>query len=142
LQELVSLFIDMAPYITLGILIAGVMHVFLKKGFVTHQIWGNTISSVFKSALFGVPLPLCSCGVVPTAVYLRNTGASKSSVLSFLISTPQTGVDSIAATWGMLGPIFAFVRAVTALITGTLGGIANFMLDRFTGKSEEPEQSK
>lgn len=137
LREIVSLFIEMAPYITLGVLIAGVLHVFLSKDFVARHIGGNNISSVFKSALFGVPLPLCSCGVVPTAVYLKNTGASKSSVLSFLISTPQTGVDSIAATWGMLGPIFAFFRAITALITGALGGIANFMLDRFTGKTEK-----
>ena len=132
--ELASLFVDMVPYITLGILIAGVMHVVLSKDFVARHIGGDNLLSVFKSALFGVPLPLCSCGVVPTAVYLKNSGASKSAVLSFLISTPQTGIDSIAATWGMLGPLFAFFRAVTALITGMLGGIANFMLDRIGAK--------
>ncbi len=138
-NEIVALFVDMVPYITLGILIAGVLHVLLSKDFVAKQIGHNNVSSVFKSAIFGVPLPLCSCGVVPTAVYLKNSGASKSAVMSFLISTPQTGVDSIAATWGMLGPLFAFFRAVTALITGMLGGIANFMLDRLSGKKDGEE---
>ena len=101
-SEAVSLFFDMAPYIMLGIGIAGLLHVILSKDFVARQIGGNNISSVFKAALFGVPLPLCSCGVVPTAVFLKNSGASKASVSSFLISTPQTGIDSISATWGCL----------------------------------------
>ena len=141
--EAVSLFFDMAPYIMLGIGIAGILHVILSKDFVARHIGGNNISSVFKSALFGVPLPLCSCGVVPTAVYLKNSGASKSSVTSFLISTPQTGVDSIAATWGMLGPLFAIFKAIAALIIGTAGGTADFLLDRRDRRREnKPEPKK
>ena len=134
-SEMVFLFIEMVPYITLGVLIAGVLHVFLREDFVSRHIGGNTVSSVFKAALFGVPLPLCSCGVVPTAVYLKNSGASKSSVLSFLVSTPQTGVDSIAATWGMLGPLFAIFKAAAALVMGTLGGIADFLFEK-TGRPD------
>ena len=130
LKETAGLFIDMAPYLTLGILLAGFMHAFLSKDFVANHIGGNNVFSVLKAALFGVPLPLCSCGVVPTAVYLKNSGASKSAVLSFLISTPQTGVDSIAATWGMLGPLFAFFRAAAAFITGLAGGLADLIIER------------
>ncbi|MBI9108063.1 MAG: SO_0444 family Cu/Zn efflux transporter [Spirochaetales bacterium] len=128
--EAVKLFFEMAPYIMLGILIAGVLHVFLSKDFVARHVGGNNLSSVFKAALFGVPLPLCSCGVVPTAVYLKNSGASKAAVTSFLISTPQTGVDSIAATYGMLGPVFAFFKAAAALIMGMAGGMADFLLEK------------
>ncbi len=130
LSEAVSLFFDMAPYIMLGIGIAGLLHVILSKDFVARHIGGNNIASVFKAALFGVPLPLCSCGVVPTAVYLKNSGASKAAVTSFLISTPQTGIDSISATWGMLGPVFAVFKAFAALIIGMAGGMADYLLDR------------
>jgi len=136
--EAVKLFFEMAPYIVLGILIAGVLHVFLSKNFVARHVGGNNISSVFKAAIFGVPLPLCSCGVVPTAVYLKNSGASKAAVTSFLISTPQTGVDSIAATYGMLGPVFAFFKAAAALIIGMAGGIADFLLDKKDKQYEKP----
>ena len=129
LSEAVSLFFDMAPYIMLGIGIAGLLHVILSKDFVARHIGGNNISSVFKAALFGVPLPLCSCGVVPTAVYLKNSGASKAAVTSFLISTPQTGIESITATWGMLGPVFAVFKAIAALLIGMAGGIADFIAD-------------
>ena len=134
--EAVSLFIEMAPYILLGVGIAGLLHIILSKDFVAKHIGGNNISSVFKAALFGVPLPLCSCGVVPTAVYLKNSGASKASVTSFLISTPQTGIDSISATWGMLGPVFAVFKAIAALIIGMAGGITDYVLDRRTTGKE------
>ena len=141
-SEAVSLFFDMAPYIMLGIGIAGMMHVILSKNFVARHIGGNNIISVFKAALFGVPLPLCSCGVVPTAVYLKNSGASKAAVTSFLISTPQTGIDSISATWGMLGPVFAVFKALAALIIGMAGGIADFLLDRKTEKPKKTTQNQ
>ena len=141
-SEAVSLFIEMAPYILLGVGIAGFLHIILKKDFVARQIGGNNIGSVFKAALFGVPLPLCSCGVVPTAVYLKNSGASKAAVTSFLISTPQTGIDSISATWGMLGPLFAVFKALAALIIGTAGGIADFILDRRNEETKELQEQK
>lgn len=117
-----ELFIEMAPYMLLGMTIAGVLYVFISKTFVARHIGGHSFSSVVKSAIFGVPLPLCSCGVLPTSVYLKDSGASKPAVLSFLIATPQTGVDSIVATYGMLGPFFAFFKAVSALVLGIIGG--------------------
>ncbi|MCK5742755.1 MAG: SO_0444 family Cu/Zn efflux transporter, partial [Chlorobi bacterium] len=82
-----------------------------------------SFKSVLKAAVFGVPLPLCSCGVIPTSVYMARNGASKSAVVSFLISTPQTGIDSIAATYGMMGPVFAIFRPFVALVMGVVGGL-------------------
>jgi uncharacterized membrane protein YraQ (UPF0718 family) len=139
LNQVVELFFDMAPYIMLGILIAGMLHVLLSREFVARHVGGKNLASVFKASLFGVPLPLCSCGVVPTAVYLKNAGASKSAVTAFLISTPQTGIDSIAATYGMLGPVFAFFKAAAALIMGTAGGAAEYLLDRRKGNTAPAE---
>jgi uncharacterized membrane protein YraQ (UPF0718 family)/copper chaperone CopZ len=117
-----GLFFEMAPYLMLGLTVAGALSVLVKKSFVARHIGGTGFGAVIKSSVLGVPLPLCSCGVVPTASYLRRSGASKPALVSFLISTPQTGVDSIAATYGMLGPLFAWVRPLMALITGVIGG--------------------
>ena len=123
LGEIVFLFLEMAPYIMLGLLFVGILSLFFKKDMIIKHIGRNDFSSIFKAALFGVPLPLCSCGVVPTSVYLSKSGASKSSVISFLISTPQTGIDSIIATYGMMGWLFAIFRPIVALIMGIIGGI-------------------
>ena len=91
-----------------------------------------------KAALLGVPLPLCSCGVVPTALSLRESGATKGATVSFLISTPQTGVDSIAATWSMLGPVFAIYRPIVAFISGALGGFATDLVEPFDHVKKAP----
>ena len=92
-------FVEMAPYLLLGLTVAGALSVILKKGFVARHVGTRGFGSILKASLLGVPLPLCSCGVIPTASYLRRAGASRPALLSFLISTPQTGVDSITATW-------------------------------------------
>jgi uncharacterized membrane protein YraQ (UPF0718 family) len=122
-REVASLFIRMAPYLLLGLTIAGLLDALLSKAFVARHIGRPGIGSVVKASLLGVPLPLCSCGVVPTAAYLKRAGASRPALMSFLISTPQTGVDSIAATYGMLGPLFAVLRPAAALVTGVAGGL-------------------
>ncbi|MBN2509767.1 MAG: permease, partial [Spirochaetales bacterium] len=125
--ELVTLFLDMAPYIMLGTTIAGILHVAIRKSFVARHAGSGNWLSVVKASLFGVPLPLCSCGVIPTATYLKNAGASKPAVVSFLISTPQTGIDSMIATYGLMGPFMAVFRPITAFIAGITGGtIAHF----------------
>ena len=103
---------EMSPYIMLGFLIAGIMHAFIPQRVFARHLSGRGWKSVVKAAAVGVPLPLCSCGVLPTAIGMRRNGASKAASTSFLISTPQTGVDSIAATWSLLGPAFALVRPV------------------------------
>ena len=113
----------MAPYLLLGFLIAGILHVFVPQGFYRKYLSKDNKLAVFWAALVGVPLPLCSCGVIPTAIGLRKEKASKGAVASFLIATPQTGIDSILATFSLMGLGFAIIRPVTALVTGVCGGL-------------------
>lgn len=115
---------EMSPYVLLGFLIAGILHVFVNEATLTRHLSGNGWKSVVKAAAIGIPLPLCSCGVLPTAVSLRRQGASKAATTSFLIATPQTGVDSIAATYSLLGLPFALIRPIAALSGAFFGGMA------------------
>ncbi len=126
---------EMSPYILLGFLIAGLMHAFISRKTLARHLSGNDWRTVVKSALIGVPLPLCSCGVLPTAIAMKRSGASKGATTSFLIATPQTGVDSISATWSLLGPAFAVVRPVAALTTAVFGGM-------FVGKVDKKDTSE
>ena len=129
LNSLLFMLNEMSPYILLGFLIAGIMHAFIPQRTFARHLSGTGWKAVVKSAIIGIPLPLCSCGVLPTAIAMRRNGASRAASTSFLISTPQTGVDSIAATWSLLGYAFALLRPLAALITAVLGGMA-------VGKSE------
>ena len=112
----------MSPYLLLGFFLAGLMHEYIPGAYYTRHLSSPRFSSVIKAALFGVPLPLCSCGVIPTAMSLRREGASKGAVTSFLIATPQTGVDSIIATFSLMGLPFAIARPIAALFTAVCGG--------------------
>ena len=123
LLSLLSVVCEMAPYLLLGFLIAGILHVFVPQGFYRKYLSKDNKFAVLWAALLGVPLPLCSCGVIPTAIGLRNEKASKGAVASFLIATPQTGIDSILATFSLMGLGFAVIRPVAALITGVCGGM-------------------
>jgi len=120
----VSMLNGMSPYLLLGFLIAGVLHAFVPSAIYSRYLAGTGLRSVATAAAFGTPLPLCSCGVLPTAVALRRSGASRAASTSFLIATPQTGVDSIAATYSMMGLPFAILRPVAALVTSLIGGLA------------------
>lgn len=122
LESMAYMLCQMAPYILLGFLIAGVMHAFVSQRSMSRHLSGSGLAPVVKAAMIGVPLPLCSCGVLPTAIAMHRGGASKAASTSFLIATPQTGADSIAATWSLLGPAFAVIRPVAALITSVFGG--------------------
>ncbi len=121
--SLLNVVCEMAPYLLLGFLIAGVLHVFVPQRFYANYLSQNNKFSVVWAALLGVPLPLCSCGVIPTAIGLRNEKASKGAIASFLIATPQTGIDSILATFSLMGLGFAIIRPTAALITGICGGL-------------------
>lgn len=123
LRSLLNVVCEMAPYLLLGFLIAGILHVFVPRNFYSRYLSRNNRLSVLWAALLGVPLPLCSCGVIPTAIGLRNEKASKGAIASFLIATPQTGIDSILATFSLMGLGFAILRPVAALITGVCGGL-------------------
>jgi hypothetical protein len=115
---------EAAPYVLFGFFAAGVLKALIPEHLIVKHLGGNGFRSVFKASLFGVPLPLCSCGVIPVAVGLRKQGASKGATASFLVSVPETGVDSIAITWALLDPLMTVIRPlaafVTALVTGTL----------------------
>jgi uncharacterized membrane protein YraQ (UPF0718 family)/copper chaperone CopZ len=113
---------EMAPYLLLGFFFAGLLSVVISAEWVERHLGGAGLGQVFKASLFGVPLPLCSCGVLPVAASLRRQGASRGATTAFLLSTPQTGVDSIAVTYALLGPFLAVLRPVAALITGFVGG--------------------
>ena len=121
--SLLNVVCEMSPYLLLGFFIAGVLHVFVPQRFYANYLSRNNKLSVLWAALLGVPLPLCSCGVIPTAIGLRNEKASKGAIASFLIATPQTGIDSILATFSLMGLGFAIIRPTAALITGVCGGL-------------------
>lgn len=121
-DSILNLVNEMSPYLLLGFLIAGVMHAFIPNGWYAKYLSGHNFRSVFNAAIFGVPLPLCSCGVIPTAMSLKKEGASNGAVVSFLVATPQTGVDSIFATYSLMGLPFAVIRPLAALFTAMLGG--------------------
>ena len=133
LYALLNILNEMSPYILLGFLIAGLLHVFVRHEVMSRHLAGKGWKPVFKAAMFGIPLPLCSCGVLPTAVALRRQGASKGASTSFLIATPQTGVDPIAATYALLGLPFAILRPIAALTGAFAGGMA---VDRMAGNED------
>ncbi len=133
-KELLNMLNAMSPYLLLGFLVAGLLHAYIPKAAFSRYLSKRGFKSVFLSALFGVPLPLCSCGVIPTAMSLKKEGASSGATISFLIATPQTGVDSILATYGLLGLPFAIIRPIVALVVGIMGGM---LTDRFGGDNQE-----
>jgi uncharacterized protein len=134
-NEFWHLFNEMAIYLLFGFLFAGVLHVFIRKERVGHYLGGNNFRAVANASLFGVPLPLCSCGVIPAGLSFRKNGASKGATVSFLISTPQTGIDSMMVTYSMLGLPMAIVRPIVAFVTGIAGGL---LINKFgNGKGEQ-----
>ena len=111
---------QLAPWLLLGMLLSGVLHVFLPAGYVRRKFHG--FAGVAKAVLLGVPLPLCSCGVVPAGIGLKNQGASNGAAVGFLISTPQTGVDSVLVAASFFGWPFAIFKMLAAVVTGLIGG--------------------
>ena len=142
LMPLVVLVAEMAPYLLLGFLIAGLLHAFVPRTVYARYLSGNDFRSVVLAALFGVPLPLCSCGVIPTAMSMRREGASRAATVSFLIATPQTGVDSIAATASLLGLPFALLRPLAALVTALGGGALVGAMARNEEKNDATETTE
>jgi len=127
----------MAPYILFGLMFAGVLHELVPDTIVSKHLGNSSILSVLKATIFGIPLPVCSCGVVPLATSIKKSGASNGSTLAFLISTPITGVDSILATYGMFGWAFTIYRVITSMIISIIAGVlANFYGDKEEAKSK------
>jgi len=118
-----AVFAEMSPYLLFGFFVAGLLSMLISRRTVERHLGGSGVLPLFKAAIFGIPLPLCSCGVIPVSMSLHKHGASRSATISFLLSTPQTGVDSIFVTYSLLGPVFAIFRPLAALVTGLVGGV-------------------
>lgn len=135
-MQLISTFInnlwaflnDFSVYLLFGLLFAGVIKQFIPENFIKKQLGDKSASTILKSAIFGIPLPLCSCSVLPFASALKKDGASKSSVQTFLIATPITGVDSILATWGTLGGVFTIYRVLSSFVISIIAGFLTLFL--------------
>ena len=134
ISEFWAVLCAMAPYLLFGFLAAGILSQLISPPVVERHLGGKGVGPVAKASILGVPLPLCSCGVIPVAASLRRHGASRGATAAFLLSTPQTGVDSILVTFSLLGPVFAVFRPLAALVTGLVGGIA---VSLFAGERSE-----
>ncbi len=113
----------LAPFMLIGLLLAGMLHVLIPRHMIQRLMGGKGLLSVITSAALGIPLPICSCAVVPVSIELRRKGASKPSIMSFLITTPESGSDSILITWGLLGPFMAIARPIASFFSALLAGV-------------------
>ena len=136
-KEFLFFFNEISLYLLFGFIVAGILYVFFPESVIRRQLGRDSFLSVVKSTIFGIPLPLCSCGVVPVAASLRKSGASKGSTISFLIATPQVGADSFMITYSLLGWVFALFRIVASLVTALTAGIMVNILGR-----NEPDQAE
>lgn len=122
-SELLSIALTAAPWLLLGLIIAGLIKAWLPKHLLQRWMGGHGLGSIIRAAIIGMPLPLCSCGAIPTALALHRGGAGRGPTTSFLISTPGVGVDSMLLTSVLLGPFMALIRVLGALITAIVTGI-------------------
>ncbi len=123
LENTLELALVSAPWLLFGLVAAGLIRAWLPMDLVGRSLGGSGLVPVAKAALIGAPLPLCSCGTLPAAMSLHRSGASRASTTSFLISTPETGVDSVALSWVLLGPFMAILRPVSAIISAISAGL-------------------
>ncbi len=145
-QQFLWAFVRTAPYLLLGLLAAGALRVLLPDELLLRLLGRGRARGVVVASLFGIPLPICSCGVVPVSLTMRRKGAGRGATMSFLVSTPETGVDSIALTFGLMGPVMAIFRPIVALVTALVGGLileaaddeAGGELDENLGEEPEP----
>ena len=142
LRESWNLLAEMSPYLLAGFIFAGILHVFISVQRIARHLGRSSFSSVFKATLFGIPLPLCSCGVIPAVASLRKSGASRGATLAFLISTPTSGVDSILATYSLLGPVFTLYRIAASFVAGLVAGLGANIFDRRDEVGDEPAKNQ
>jgi uncharacterized membrane protein YraQ (UPF0718 family) len=127
-----AIYLDISVYMLFGFFVAGILYVFFKADKVKRYLGTGKVKPVFLAALFGIPIPLCSCGVVPVATGLKKQGANNGAALSFMIATPESGVDSIAISYAMLDPVMTVIRPIAGFITAVCTGIAQ----NFWGNNE------
>lgn len=124
LEQTWLLALDAAPWLLLGLVAAGLIHAFVSTAALSRFLGGPGLGPIVKAAFIGAPLPLCSCGVIPAAVALRRQGASPGATVSFLVSTPETGVDSVAISYALLGPFMMIIRPIGAIVSAIAAGLA------------------
>lgn len=122
--DLWHILVESGVWLLVGLLIAGLVHAFVPRAWFMRHLGGRGTGAVVKASLLGIPMPLCSCSVIPVAAGLRSQGAGKGASAAFAISTPQTGEESIPLTWALFGPVFALARPVIAVVTGLIAGVA------------------
>lgn len=130
LSASLDVFLDSAPFMLLGFFMAGILKIFVPENWVSRHLNGKGIWPVIKAAAIGVPIPLCSCGVIPAAAGLKEKGADKGAIASFMISTPETGVDSMSVTWALLDPFMTLIRPIGAFITAAITGFLISVTDK------------
>ncbi|WP_299201165.1 SO_0444 family Cu/Zn efflux transporter [uncultured Amphritea sp.] len=130
LDNLLNLFLDTAIWLLFGLILAAILKGWIPTSLVKRWLSGKGAGSVIRAAFIGAPLPLCSCGVLPTAIGLRRSGASKPATVSFLVATPETGVDSISVTYALLGPAMAVIRPISAIVSAIVSGLLIILFDR------------
>ena len=141
-QHFIGLFIESAPWLLMGFSVAGLMKAFVPSQVLAKHLGEPGLLATIKAALLGAPLPLCSCGVIPAALGLRRSGASKAATTSFLISTPETGVDSVTVSYAIMGPFMAIIRPIAAISTAiTAGLLVGPDKNAHAPQSSEPVQS-
>ena len=123
LTHFYQLFLESAPWLLFGLIVAGVLKTFIPMAWMNKQLGGHDVKTTIKAALIGAPLPLCSCGVIPAAIGLRRAGASKAATTSFLVSTPETGIDSISVSYVLLGPFMTIARPISAIFSAIVAGL-------------------
>lgn len=141
LNHLIDITLETAPWMLVGLLAAGLIKAWIPENLVVRWLGGQGIMSVVRATLVGMPLPLCSCSVIPMALELRRNGASNASTVSFLVSTPETGVDSIALSWVLLGPFMTVARPVAAMMTGIFSGFLTLFVDHLKNVKEQDENN-
>lgn len=133
-----TILLKSSVYMLLGFFVAGLLSVYMKPEMIRRYLGRGRVRPVFMSALMGIPLPLCSCGVVPAAAGLKRQGANRGATLSFLISTPETGVDSIPVTYALMDPVMTVIRPVAAFVTAVVAGIAENFFGRSNRSGADP----
>jgi len=136
LQSTLDLALASAPWLVLGLVAAGLIRAWLPMDLVGRSLGGSGVGAVMRAALIGAPLPLCSCGTLPAAISLRRSGASNAATTSFLIATPETGVDSVALTWVLLGPFYALLRPIAAILSAVGAGVLVGRIERLVARPD------
>jgi len=134
IQNTLDLYLSAAPWLLFGLFLAAVVRAWIPESVIQRWLGGEGFLPVVRAAIVGAPLPLCSCGVIPAALGIRRSGASRSATVSFLIATPETGVDSVTVTYALLGPFMAIVRPIAAILTGIVAGTLTLMIPESSAK--------